>query len=73
VRYNQRQSVKQEASSCCADEGKIHIEFTKLNADTTLHAAVQKSVFRVCKVCWWFLVNKAVSLEHKHNLHKPTL
>jgi hypothetical protein len=36
-----KQSKPEEASSCCADEAKIHMEFNNLNADTVLQAAVK--------------------------------
>jgi len=35
---------------------KIYMEFNNLNADTVLQAAVQKSVFTVRKICWWFVL-----------------
>lgn len=37
----QRQSKQEEASPCCADEAKIHMEFNNLNAGTVLQAAVK--------------------------------
>jgi hypothetical protein len=39
---------------------KIHMEFNNLNADTVHQTAVQKYVFTIRKIYWWFVLTKAL-------------